>query len=109
MNKKKVEEIGMYRQGSRGIYKLLQDYSDAGCLICLDGKEAAPEKIATACLQEGNNYMMDFITEGRPPSETERRRPGRIIRIDFTSVGENHCEKVTGISDRHSPSFRISK
>lgn len=76
----KVEHVGKYRQQCRGLYELLQEYVRAGCMVCLEGKEAEPDEITTACLREDVNYMMDFV-----PSEED---PDRISVIDFNRIRE---------------------
>ena len=90
MKYEKVEQIGSYRQQSRGMYDLLREYAKAGISLCLEGKEAEPGQIAATCLREGVSYMMDFI-----PDDPENQR---IAKIDFTRVdldaasGEKHSQ-----------------
>jgi hypothetical protein len=74
----KIEHVAKFRRDSRSVYEFLQKYVRAGCTVCLEGKEALPDEIATACLRENMNYMMDFV-----PSEDS---PFRISRIDFTKI-----------------------
>lgn len=77
MKKSKVEQIGIHFGQGKGLYDLLREYESRGCEICLEGEEAEPERIATECLRESVNYMMDFETEDG--SDT-------VSRIDFTRI-----------------------
>ena len=80
----KIEHVAKFRRDSRSVYEFLQKYVRAGCTVCLEGKEALPDEIATACLRENVSYMMDFV-----PSEDS---PFRISRIDFTKIREEGDE-----------------
>lgn len=78
MSHGKIEQIGRHRKQCRGMYDLLQEYSQAGIQICLEGKEAEPGQVAATCLREGVSYMMDFIPENEGSQ--------RITQIDFTKI-----------------------
>lgn len=77
MNGNKVEQIGIHIRQGRRLYDLLNEYASEGCEICLEGQETGPDRIATACLRESVNYMMDFETDGSS---------GKVSKIDFTRI-----------------------
>jgi|GEM_PF-2240075 len=80
MNNGKAETLHFFRNEAQEMYDMLSDYSESGCELRLEGREAGPEKIVTTCLREHANYMMDFIEDGE--------KPKRIIRIDFNRIDE---------------------
>lgn len=93
MKYEKVEQIGSYRQQSRGMYDLLREYAKAGISLCLEGKEAEPGQIAATCLREGVSYMMDFIS--KEPDDQ------RITKIDFIKIDLDEASGEAPTEDLH--------
>ena len=98
MSHGKIEQIGRHRKQCRGMYDLLQEYSQAGIQICLEGKEAEPGQVAATCLREGVSYMMDFI----PENDSSQR----ITQIDFTKIDspQQEVSSTSSIPGRTNPS-----
>ena len=99
MSHGKIEQIGRHRKQCRGMYDLLQEYSQAGIQICLEGKEAEPGQVAATCLREGVFYMMDFI----PENDSSQR----ITQIDFTKIDspQQEASSTSSIPGRTNPSI----
>lgn len=74
----------MRNKGNKHVYseqalrRELEEYRRKGCIVCLNGRPSAPEKIISACLREKGSYMRDFVSD-----ETER-----VEKIDFIKIKE---------------------
>lgn len=65
-------------QEEQALLQELEQYKEKGCLICLNGRPATPERIVSACLREDCSYMRDFVSDEKQ----------QVKKIDFIKIQE---------------------
>ena len=78
-----AEMIRMKKENSRiqikqALIRELEEYRKNGCIICLNGRPCAPERVISACSREESSYMRDFVSDDQK----------RIRKVDFIDIAE---------------------
>ena len=66
-------------QTEQALIRELEEYRKNGCIICLNGRPSAPERVISACLREESSYMRDFVSDDQ----------SRIRKVDFIEITKN--------------------
>ena len=76
MMMKKREDTRVQKE--QALIRELEIYRENGCIICLNGRPSAPQRVISACLREKSSYMRDFVSDDQM----------RIRKVDFIEITE---------------------